>query len=236
MMNAGIITPSAGYLAGAQGPAALRRRAAHLRRGQDRPDRGAERGHRADRGDARHHLPGEGDRRRDRRRRDRRVEQVMSAIADGRYEQVGTFNGNPLAMAAARAMLCEVLDEAGLRGSTARRAGAVAGFEAQIAAAGLPRTWCRRAPRAAWSSRPSRCATTAASSTSTTAGATSLALPAQRRRLPAAVGQDRAVADLRAAQRGRHRPARRELRQARGDRRRARADLWADFWADFGAA
>jgi glutamate-1-semialdehyde 2,1-aminomutase len=34
---------------------------------------------------------------------------VMSAIADGRYEQVGTFNGNPLAMAATRATLSEVL-------------------------------------------------------------------------------------------------------------------------------
>ncbi len=39
--------------------------------------------------------------------------QVMSAIADGRYEQVGTFNGNPLAMAAARATLSDVLDDAG---------------------------------------------------------------------------------------------------------------------------
>jgi glutamate-1-semialdehyde 2,1-aminomutase len=35
--------------------------------------------------------------------------EVMSAIADGRYEQVGTFNGNPLAMAATRATLAEVL-------------------------------------------------------------------------------------------------------------------------------
>ena len=39
-------------------------------------------------------------------------EAVMSMIADGRYEQVGTFNGNPLAMAAARAMLTEVLTPA----------------------------------------------------------------------------------------------------------------------------
>jgi len=38
---------------------------------------------------------------------------VMSAIADGRYEQVGTFNGNPLAMAATRANLSEVLNAAG---------------------------------------------------------------------------------------------------------------------------
>jgi glutamate-1-semialdehyde 2,1-aminomutase len=34
---------------------------------------------------------------------------VMDAIASGVYEQVGTFNGNPLGMAAAKAMLTEVL-------------------------------------------------------------------------------------------------------------------------------
>jgi glutamate-1-semialdehyde 2,1-aminomutase len=39
------------------------------------------------------------------------TETVMSAISDGRYEQVGTFNGNPLAMAAARATLSEVLTD-----------------------------------------------------------------------------------------------------------------------------
>jgi glutamate-1-semialdehyde 2,1-aminomutase len=33
----------------------------------------------------------------------------MGRIADGTYEQVGTFNGNPLTMAAARATLCEIL-------------------------------------------------------------------------------------------------------------------------------
>jgi glutamate-1-semialdehyde 2,1-aminomutase len=35
--------------------------------------------------------------------------EVMDAIADGRYDQVGTFNGNPLTMAAARAVLTDVL-------------------------------------------------------------------------------------------------------------------------------
>jgi glutamate-1-semialdehyde 2,1-aminomutase len=34
--------------------------------------------------------------------------EVMGAVADGRYEMVGTFNGNPLATAAMRAMLFEV--------------------------------------------------------------------------------------------------------------------------------
>jgi len=36
---------------------------------------------------------------------------VMSANTHGPYQQVGTFNGNPLAMAAARATLAEVLTE-----------------------------------------------------------------------------------------------------------------------------
>ena len=35
--------------------------------------------------------------------------EVMEVIADGTYEQVGTFNGNPLTMAAAKATLLEVL-------------------------------------------------------------------------------------------------------------------------------
>ena len=37
------------------------------------------------------------------------TDEVMGLIADGTYEQVGTFNGNPLSMAAARATLLEAL-------------------------------------------------------------------------------------------------------------------------------
>jgi glutamate-1-semialdehyde 2,1-aminomutase len=37
------------------------------------------------------------------------TDEVMSAISDGRYDQVGTFNGNPLTMAAARTVLADVL-------------------------------------------------------------------------------------------------------------------------------
>jgi len=36
---------------------------------------------------------------------------VMELVVRREYEQVGTFNGNPLAMAASRAMLTEVLDD-----------------------------------------------------------------------------------------------------------------------------
>jgi glutamate-1-semialdehyde 2,1-aminomutase len=66
------------------------------------------------------------------------IEEVMSAIADGRYEQVGTFNGNPLAMAAARANLGSVLDDAGYAHLDALAARARAGFEEHIAKHGLP--------------------------------------------------------------------------------------------------
>jgi glutamate-1-semialdehyde 2,1-aminomutase len=37
------------------------------------------------------------------------TEEVMRHIVDGTYDQVGTFNGNPLSVAAARAMLTEVM-------------------------------------------------------------------------------------------------------------------------------
>jgi glutamate-1-semialdehyde 2,1-aminomutase len=40
---------------------------------------------------------------------------VMGVIADGTYEQVGTFNGNPLTMAAAKALLLDVLTPAAYR-------------------------------------------------------------------------------------------------------------------------
>ena len=72
MMNAGIIQPEPGYLAGPEGTAALPRRAADLRRGQDRAHRGPRRGDRGDRGDPGHHLPGQGHRRRRVRRGHRR--------------------------------------------------------------------------------------------------------------------------------------------------------------------
>jgi glutamate-1-semialdehyde 2,1-aminomutase len=38
--------------------------------------------------------------------------QIMEEITSGRYEQVGTMNGNPLTMAATRAMLTEVMTPA----------------------------------------------------------------------------------------------------------------------------
>ena len=61
---------------------------------------------------------------------------VMSAIADGRYEQVGTFNGNPLAMAATRATLSDVLTPGAYRHLDALAAEMRAMLDAVIAQRG----------------------------------------------------------------------------------------------------
>jgi glutamate-1-semialdehyde 2,1-aminomutase len=64
--------------------------------------------------------------------------EVMGHIVDGAYDQVGTFNGNPLAMAAARAALTEVLTGEAYRRFDALRARMTAGCQQVIARTGLP--------------------------------------------------------------------------------------------------
>jgi glutamate-1-semialdehyde 2,1-aminomutase len=64
--------------------------------------------------------------------------EVMGRIADGTYEQVGTFNGNPLGMAAARAALTEVLTPDAYRRFDTLRELIVEGCETAITSAGLP--------------------------------------------------------------------------------------------------
>ncbi|HEX6678703.1 MAG TPA: aspartate aminotransferase family protein [Actinomycetes bacterium] len=64
--------------------------------------------------------------------------EVMGHIVDGTYDQVGTFNGNPLAMAAAKAALTEVLTGEAYRRFDALRARMTAGCQEVIARTGLP--------------------------------------------------------------------------------------------------
>ena len=64
--------------------------------------------------------------------------EVMGHIVDGTYDQVGTFNGNPLAMAAAKAALTEVLTAEAYRRFDALRARMTAGCQQVIARTGLP--------------------------------------------------------------------------------------------------
>ncbi len=63
--------------------------------------------------------------------------EVMAHVANGDYEMVGTFNGNPLAMAAARAMLTEVATEAAYERLEKLRLRAVEGLEREIGRNGL---------------------------------------------------------------------------------------------------
>jgi len=64
--------------------------------------------------------------------------ELMAMVADGRYEQVGTFNGNPLAMAAARATLTEVLTPDAYAHLERLRQAMAAGIGKVIAEHGLP--------------------------------------------------------------------------------------------------
>jgi glutamate-1-semialdehyde 2,1-aminomutase len=62
---------------------------------------------------------------------------VMGHVASGEYEIVGTFNGNPLGMAAARAMLYEVATPEAYRRIEELRTRAADGISQAISAAGL---------------------------------------------------------------------------------------------------
>jgi len=65
------------------------------------------------------------------------TESVMNHVASGGYEMVGTFNGNPLAMAATRAMLCEVATPEAYEKIEKLRLRAAEGIEQAIAASDL---------------------------------------------------------------------------------------------------
>ena len=63
--------------------------------------------------------------------------EVMDHVANGDYEMVGTFNGNPLAMAACKAMLTEVATPDAYERIEKLRLRAVEGLEREIARNGL---------------------------------------------------------------------------------------------------
>jgi glutamate-1-semialdehyde 2,1-aminomutase len=66
------------------------------------------------------------------------TEELAALVTDGRVRQQGTFNGNPLTMAAAQATLCEVLDDAAYARLHAANRTLMDGCEAVIARYGLP--------------------------------------------------------------------------------------------------
>ncbi|MEQ1873488.1 MAG: aspartate aminotransferase family protein [Ilumatobacteraceae bacterium] len=66
------------------------------------------------------------------------TEEVTGAIRDGVYDQIGTFNGNPLTMAAARATLYEVLTPDAYDRAEALGKRMLAGSQAAMASADAP--------------------------------------------------------------------------------------------------
>ncbi|HET8951850.1 MAG TPA: aminotransferase class III-fold pyridoxal phosphate-dependent enzyme, partial [Solirubrobacteraceae bacterium] len=64
--------------------------------------------------------------------------EVAEAISEGRVHQYGTFNGNPLVMAAAEATLCEVLTDEGYARLHKLNEDLMAGCDRIIAQYGLP--------------------------------------------------------------------------------------------------
>ncbi|MGH8868375.1 MAG: aspartate aminotransferase family protein [Actinomycetes bacterium] len=66
------------------------------------------------------------------------TEEVMGLVAHGRYDQVGTFNGNPLSMAAAKATLLEALTPEAYAQVDRLRTRMVNGVEDAIAERDLP--------------------------------------------------------------------------------------------------
>jgi glutamate-1-semialdehyde 2,1-aminomutase len=65
------------------------------------------------------------------------TQEVMDHVANGDYEMVGTFNGNPLAMAACRAMLTQVATDDAYERMEKLRLRAVEGLEREIRNNGL---------------------------------------------------------------------------------------------------
>ena len=66
------------------------------------------------------------------------TEELAAVIADGTVHQYGTFNGNPLVMAAAEATLTEVLDRDAYAGSSARTSACGRAATRSSRATGLP--------------------------------------------------------------------------------------------------
>jgi glutamate-1-semialdehyde 2,1-aminomutase len=66
------------------------------------------------------------------------TDELAALVADGRVRQQGTFNGNPLTMAAAQATLCDVLTDAAYEQLHAANRTLMDGCERVIAAYGLP--------------------------------------------------------------------------------------------------
>ncbi len=77
------------------------------------------------------------------------TEEIAELVSSGKVHQYGTFNGNPLVMAAAQATLTEVLTEGVYRSSSRPTSGSRPPARRSSSATGSPPTRRASAPRAA---------------------------------------------------------------------------------------
>ena len=87
-------------------------------------------------------------------------EEVMACVEDGSVYQVGTYNGNPLCMAAARANLEEVMTPEAYTASTRSTTASSRAAPRSSRSTASPATRSASAPRAASRSRRTRSSTT----------------------------------------------------------------------------
>ncbi len=106
-----VVSPQPGFLEHIRHPHQTTRCAARVRRGEDGPHHRTRWCHRAARGGAGPGLPSQVARGWPSRRCGGGSASATNEIVSGRYLQLGTFNGNPLSMAAARARAARVLDQ-----------------------------------------------------------------------------------------------------------------------------
>ena len=141
------------------------------------------------------------------------TDEVMEAIADGTYEQVGTFNGNPLTMAAARATLTEVLVPSTYERFDVLGRRMLDGAMSALHRIGVPVYGHRFGAKGClvFAAQPVRDYREFLAVDGNFSHAHWLD-PAQRRRVPAAVGQERAVDAVGPAQPRRRRPLRGQRR------------------------
>jgi glutamate-1-semialdehyde aminotransferase len=112
----------------------------------------------------------------------------MDHVASGGYEMVGTFNGNPLAMAATRAMLTEVATPEAYEKIEKLRLRAKNGIEQAIDDTGLTAHVVTAGAKGCVVFAPSRSPLPRLPRRGRPVQPRALALPAQRRRLPPARG------------------------------------------------
>ncbi len=164
------------------------------------------------------------------------TDEVMSAISDGRYDQVGTFNGNPLTMAAAQGRVDRGADTRVVWASRATRSPDVRGLHRRPERSRTAVLRCRaRLQGFGGGARPTGHELSRVSRHRHGDQPPQLPRPTQQRCVPGTLGEERVVDTVRRPHRRRRRPAGREhgpSRSATGTHHRRSIRAVRGRWTD----